>query len=69
MSPAHGPVGPVFAPWLGALAVGAVAASVVSPYTSYDGGRNGMVVWQEGQQEMSAPVNMVTVRRKRCYCI
>ncbi|CAN0167128.1 unnamed protein product [Ectocarpus sp. 6 AP-2014] len=67
VSPAHGPgglvgAGPVFAPWLGALAVGAVAASVVSPYTSYDGGRNGMVVWREGQQEMSAPVNMVTVR-------
>ncbi|CAN0422422.1 unnamed protein product, partial [Ectocarpus fasciculatus] len=54
--------GAVVAPWGGARAVGAGAASGVSPCAGGGGGGNGMVVWREGQQEMSAKVNMVTVR-------
>lgn len=65
----HGPGGfvgggPVFAPWLGALAVGAVAGAAIAPYSGGDRGRPGMVVWQEGGQEMSAKVNMLTVRER-----
>lgn len=54
--------GPVIAPWLGALAVGAVAGAAMAPYHGRDRSRPGMVAWQEGGQEMSAKVNMLTVR-------
>lgn len=57
------PAGPGFAPWLGALAIGAVAASAVAPYQGRDGrGRDGTVVWREGGQDVTATVNMLTVR-------
>lgn len=56
--------GPLFAPWLDALAVTAVAAAVVAPYRGYNDGRHrsGMVVWTEDGREVSAAVNLLTVR-------
>lgn len=56
----HG-FGVPFAPWLGALAVTAVAAGAVAPYYSNRGG-NGRLVWMEGGREVSSEVNLLTVR-------
>ncbi|CAM9779120.1 unnamed protein product [Scytosiphon promiscuus] len=57
------PPGPAFAPWLGALAIGAVAASAIAPYQGRDGrGVDGTVMWREGGEDVTARVNMLTVR-------
>ncbi len=54
--------GPAFAPWLGAVGLGAVASTIAMPYVGRDARRPDVVVWREGGQEVSAKVNMVTVR-------